>query len=171
MKLKHFLLLGILLMTGCGYTTQVTMPQGIKSVYVPNFKNTIDVKNLFTYRGGLETDLTNAVISRFLYDGNLKVVSTPEAADAILEGDITSFSQSPLSFNNFEQVTENRLSLTCSIRLVNAKTGKEILAEPSMVGDTRLFLTGARAVTQDEAVRQAIADLAKDIVDRVVEDW
>ena len=40
-------------MSGCGYTTKVTLPYDIKTIYVPNFKNSIPQTKRYTYVSGL----------------------------------------------------------------------------------------------------------------------
>ena len=63
----------------------MVLPGGIKTIAIPTFKNAIPAAEIYTYRPGLEIDITNAVIKRFNFDGNLKVTAK-EKADAILEG-------------------------------------------------------------------------------------
>ena len=83
---------GLVFLSGCGYTQEVQLPGGIKTVAVHTFKNEIPPKEQFAYRPGLEIELTNAIIDRIIFDGNLKVVDESKA-DAILEGSIISFEQ------------------------------------------------------------------------------
>jgi len=174
MKLKNQLTLIIavlFLVGGCGYTTKTEMPAGIKTIYVPTFTNQIEIENLYTYRGGLETDITNAIIKRFLFDGNLKVVNDPDKADATLKGELKSFFQNPLRFNQDEEIEEVRVFLQVSIKLIDNRTGKVLIEEPSMVARDQRFLVGPTARSQGQSIEKITDDLARFVVDRIVEDW
>ncbi len=106
------------LAAGCGYTQHIVLPGGIESIAVPTFKNAIPAERIFTYRAGLEIDLTNAVIKRFNYDGNLKVVSE-DKADAKLVGAIISYDQEGLRFTSLDRPQEMRLHLVVDVKLIN----------------------------------------------------
>lgn len=155
---------------GCGYTQKAALPAGIQSIHVDTFRNKMSLSRLYAYEPGLEIKITKALIRRFNLDGNLKVVSR-EKADAILEGDLIALDQEGLRFTGLEGVEEYRLYVVTAIRLKNAKTGDIIWEEPNFSGDSTYFLKGARAVSRATAAEQAIERLARNIVDRVVEDW
>ena len=167
-----FSFLGVFLFfeTSCGYTRKVTLPREIKTVHVETFKNKVPLGNVYAYEPGLEMKITNAVIRRFHQDGNLKVVEG-EKADAILEGDLTSFDQEGTRFSGLERVEEYRIYLVVALRLKDKKTGETIWEEENFSGDASYFVLGPRAVSRGEAVERAIDRLAHNIVDRTVEDW
>ena len=97
-----FLLLALFLVSsgsGCGYTTGSLLPSHLKTIYVDNFKNKIDIGKEVTevsrytlYRPGLENDVTSEIINRFAFDGNLKIESK-KSADLILKGDLINYNQ------------------------------------------------------------------------------
>ena len=154
----------------CGYTQKIVLPGGIKTIAVPTFKNAIPAEEIYTYRPGLEMDVTNAVIKRFNFDGNLRVVSK-EKADAILEGSIIAYEQEPLRYTTADRPLEQRLHLVVDIRLVNQKTGEEIFHESNFSGSTLYELNDEQGARRITAAEDAVTSLAKNIVDRVVEDW
>lgn len=170
-RLKIGMIAGwILVMCGCGYTQRVVLPGGIQSVAVPTFKNAIPVEQIYTYRPGLEMEITNAVIRRFNFDGNLKVVPR-ERADAVLEGAIIAYDQEPLRYRSNDRPTENRLHLVVDIKLTNLKTGQVIFHEPNFSGTTIYEVNDEQGARRITAATDAVQDLARNIVDRVVEDW
>ncbi len=164
------LITGLLLMAGCGYTQRSVLPGGIRSIHVAVFKNAIPADRIYTYRPGLEMELTNAISRRFNFDGNLKVTSK-DKADALLEGAIISYEQEPLRYTTADRPLENRLHLVADIKLVNLKTGQVMWHESNFSGSAIYEVNdeiGTRRVT---AATDAVTELARNIVDRVVEDW
>ncbi len=155
---------------GCGYTQKTVLPAGIKTIHVETVRNKIPLGKLYAYEPGLEIKITNAIIRRLHVDGNLKVVPR-EKADAILEADLIGFDQEGMRFTGLERIEEYRLFVAVNLRLKNAKTGDLLWEEPNFSGDASYFVTGPRAVSRTEAADRAIDRLARNAVDRVVEDW
>ena len=175
MKLHRPVLLvlaGIVLFSpsGCGYTRKMSLPRGIKTVYVDTFQNKMLLGQIYAYEPGLEIKITKAVIRRLQVDGNLKVVKE-ENADAVLEGELTGIEQEGLRFTGLERIEEYRLYLVVNLKLRDKKTGETLWEEPSFSGDASYFVTGPRAVSRGEAVERATERLVRNIVDRVTEDW
>ncbi|HLD49984.1 MAG TPA: LPS assembly lipoprotein LptE [bacterium] len=156
--------------SGCGYTQKSALPQNIKTIYVETVKNKIPIENVYAYVPGLEMMSTNAIIRRFQRDGNLRVV-TRDKAEAILQSDLISFDQEGVRFSSLEQVSEYRLFVIVAMRLVDAKTGRVIWEEPNFSGDSEYFVSSVKSVAREEAAQRAVNRLARNVVDRVVEDW
>ena len=155
---------------GCGYTTKTTLPQNIKTIYVKTTINDVPITALYAYQPGLEIAITNGMIRRFHQDGNLKVVEEKDA-DAILESKLITFDQEGLRFSRLENVQEYRLYVVIAFRLLDAKTGNVIMEEGGFAGQADYFVTDVRSLGRDEASRRAVDDLAKNVVDRITEDW
>ena len=161
---------GFCLLAGCGYTQKAHLPNDIKTVAVPTFKNEIPPHEQFAYRPGLEIELTNAVIDRFIFDGNLKVVDESKA-DAVLEGSIISYKQEGLRFDRLESVEEYRLFLIVKFKLVDRRTNKVLIEEQNFSGRAEFFVSRNPAANRRVAANSATFDLAKSLVDRIVEEW
>jgi hypothetical protein len=166
-------LLSIIYFSGCGYTTKSTLPKSIKTIRVEPFKNNIDFtqgasRNL--YLPLLEVEAHNAVINRFVFDGNLKVVELNEA-DLILNGELKNYERSGLRYTDDDDVQEYRVHVTVSFTMTNVESGMLSWSEPSFVGEATYFVTGPSATTEESAVDAAIVDLARRIVERTIEDW
>lgn len=157
-------------LTSCGYTQEAKIPGGIKTIAVRTFKNEIPPKEQFAYRPGLEVELTNALIDRFIFDGNLKVVDESKA-EAILEGAIISFEQEGLRFDRLESVEEYRLFLVIKFKLMDRRTNKVIISEPNFSGRAEFFVNRNPASNRRLAANSATFDLARSLVDRIVEEW
>lgn len=161
---------------GCGYSHKTLLPSDVKSVHVAPVKNTIDLsgeigdnKRFRVTRPGVEVDLTNAIINRFIIDGTLKVAG-PEAADAILEAKLMDYRRDALRYSDGDDIQEYRLSVTLETVLYRAKDRKVLLRQ-GVTGDTTFFLSGALAVSEDEAVVKAVEDAARRVVEKTIELW
>ena len=175
-------LLSMVIIAGCGYTTKSTLPSNIKTIYVETFKNNIDFaaegrRNL--YLPLLEIKVRNAVINRFLFDGNLKIADA-DKADLVLKGQLLSYNRTALRYTDNDDVQEYRIHITVSLEMWDAQKGRESPAEgeeptgwteSGFVGEATYFTTGALAKSEEAAVEDAITDLARRIVERTVENW
>ena len=160
----------VLFQEGCGYTQKMVLPRNIHTIHVDTFQHKIPLEKIYAYEPGLEIKITNAVIKRLQQDGNLKVVSRDQA-DAVLEGDLIGFEQGGVRFTGLERIEEYRLYVIVALRLRDRRTGDIIWEEPDFSGDTSYFVTGPRAVSRTLATDKAIERLARNVVDRIVEDW
>ena len=167
----------ILLLSGCGYTTRSSIfPRDVKTVHIEVFRNNIDITKEVSakdkyeiYRPNLEVDLRDVIVDRIFLDGHLKV-KAKEDADAILEGEIYQYRKDPLRYQN-EDVTEYKISLVCNIRLKRSRDLEILLEHKGLTGDTTYFTTGALQESETQALNNTLQDLARRIVNRIVEDW
>ncbi|MDP2981439.1 MAG: LptE family protein [Candidatus Omnitrophota bacterium] len=166
----------LLVFPGCGYTTKTILPDNVKTVHVDTFTNNIDitkevgVKDKYeVYRPNLEVDLRDAIVSRVFLDGNLKVADK-DSADAVLGGWITEYRKDPLRYQN-EVAQEYRISIVCGIKLVNQKDSKVLFEEENVTGDTTYFTTGTLQKTETSALNDAMSDLSRRIINKIVENW
>lgn len=176
MNLRHICAYVLLVMVGCvmagcGYTNGVILPNGIKTIAVPTFKNELPMDTTYTYEAGLEIDVTNDIIDRLNYDGNLKLVSEDKNPDAILEGSIVSYDQDSVRYEDRRSIKEYRMFIGVDISLIDNRSGQVIWTEKGFTGKTEYFRTGTDAISERTASEKVRKDLAKKVVDRIVEDW
>ena len=162
---------------GCGYTTRPGLASHLRTIYVAPFVNKIDLTTLTTdyqrfpvYRHGMETNVTNEVINRFQFTGLVRPAS-PGRADSRLEGELLEFRRDSLRFNANQQVEEWRLSVVVNLRYYDLHTDTLLWEESSFIGDVTYFELGANAESEASARDRAIKDLARRVVERVVEAW
>ncbi|MGE4357778.1 MAG: LPS assembly lipoprotein LptE [Candidatus Omnitrophota bacterium] len=158
---------------GCGYTTRSLLPSSFRNIYIPTFINSIKFDNTApeykTYYPGLEIKITNAVIDRFVYDGNLRI-SGEENADLELEGEVVDYLKQPLRYSEADEIEEYRISIIVNLTLKD-KEGNILWRENNFTGDATYRLTGSLAKTEQEALNEAVLDLARRIVNRTLENW
>ncbi len=164
-------------LSGCGYTTRSLLPDSIKAVHVTPVKNAIDLTQetdnagrFRTYRPGVEVDVTNAIINRFIFDGSLRIAPL-ERADAVVEARLIDYRRDPLRYSESDDVQEYRLSVLLDASVYQLPERKLLWHEASLAGDTTFFLSGPRATSEDEAVTIAVEDVARRVVEKTVEIW
>jgi hypothetical protein len=166
-------------LAACGYSTKAgNMPAGIKTIYVMPFTNKIDITNEVTtlekyrsYRPLLEVDITKKTIDRFNLDGSLKI-GKRDSQDWLLKGELVEYRRDPLKYSDIddETVTEYRINLIVNLFLYD-RDNKLLWSEQRFTGQTDYYTQGAYAKSESTAIDDAVTDLSRRIVERVVENW
>lgn len=164
-------------LTGCGYTAKSNLPEQLRTIHIQPVKNAIDLsseisdkKRFRVYRPGVEIDITNAIINRFIFDGNLQVVSQ-DKANAVVEAKLMDYRRDPLRYSDADDIQEYRLSIVLDVAVTETASGKILWKNSGLTGDTTFFLSGSRAVSEDEAVIKAVEDVARRVVENTIEIW
>ncbi len=158
---------------GCGYTAHSALPAGWQTVYVPPFANKIDYttdnkRNL--YLPLLEVQVRNGVISRFQFDGNLKVAKADDA-DLVLTGELIDYTRDAVRYTDNNDVLEYRIRIIVNLKLTEGKDGPLVWEEKGFAGESSFFVSGAQAKPESTAVNDAVTDLSRRIVERTIENW
>ena len=166
------------LFAGCGYTTRSMIAGKYRTIYIAPFANKVDItresdqsNNLRLYRPMLETDVTSAVVQKFLRDGNLRPVDSRDSADLVLEGSVTDFRKDALRYTSSDDVLEYRINLSVNMALHESAGQKLLWQENGFTGDATYYVSGAQARRESAAITDAITDLSRRIVERAVDQW
>jgi len=159
------LFFSIFCFAGCaGYRLGSTLPPDVRSVYVPLFENK-------SREPLLENQATAATIAELQKDGTLKVVNAGQA-DVVLECVLTSISLNPLRYNRSDPTKPNEYRLTLNVSYILRRTrNREVLSEGTAIGEGTFPFTGNLGSAKQTAMPAATQDLAKRIVERVIEAW
>ena len=152
-----------LLVGGCGYTVGGTLPSSIQTIAVPVFKN-------LTREPAVESLITRAVVEAISTNGRLKLARSG-TADAILEGDITSYGITSIAFDENANVRLYRLTVTVNLRLRDLKENKVLFQQNSVQEQADFRVQGqvAQTISREEtALRTAATDIGRSIVALVV---
>ncbi|MFQ6107955.1 MAG: LPS assembly lipoprotein LptE [Candidatus Aminicenantales bacterium] len=106
------LLLFCFLSVYCGYHLRGTgssLPPHIRRVYIPTFKN-------LTARFELDVKLTQKVRDEIVARGKVELTGDEKSADAVLVGEITSFTATPIAFSG--QATADRYNITIATKII-----------------------------------------------------
>ena len=151
-------------LAGCGYAFRGNLPDHIKTVAVPVFKNK-------TSEPAVETLLTSAVVEAFASNGRLRVVK-PEDADAILDGEVVGYSVQSIAFDNKANVRQYRLLVTMNLRLRDVRRSSILFEEQSLKEKADFQVLGAVSQTisaEEGAVRTAATEIGRAIVSLTID--
>ena len=157
-----------LFVVSCSYTLVgegLKLPQHVRKISIPVFRNK-------TRETQIERDLTRAVREEFIVDGRLRVVSEKDA-DAVLLGEIQSFSLSALAFDARDRVTEYRLKFSVLVILQDMIEGKPLFKENLKV-DKEYRVTSSIADTESRkqaALQVSSRDFALELLNLLTEGF
>jgi outer membrane lipopolysaccharide assembly protein LptE/RlpB len=149
---------------GCGYTLQGNLPDHLKTVSVPVFKNR-------TTASGAESTVTAAVINAFTTNGRLKVVSLDQA-DCILDGELTGYQVQSLTYDSRLNLRSYSLTVTMNVRFRDLRRTELLWQQDSLVESVSFDVAGQVADTisrEEGAVKQAALEIGRKIVNRAVD--
>jgi outer membrane lipopolysaccharide assembly protein LptE/RlpB len=176
-KFAVVLLATLFFISGCGYTTQSLLPSNLKTIYIDNFVNKInvtaessDARMYRGYRPGMEIDVTRVIRDKYVFDGNLKVAPEQEA-NLILKGELVDFRNEALRYNRNDNIEEYRVRMVVNLQLINAKDGTVRWKESNFAGESLYNTPGSLAKNETDAIAEAEADLARRVVERTIEEW
>jgi Lipopolysaccharide-assembly len=154
---------------GCGYRLRGTgssLPAEIKTISVPVFKN-------LTTRYELDVKLTRAVINELVSRGKVKVGADPAASDAVLEGEITSFSATPIGFSGGNQADKYNITVTAKVTLKDRTSGKPLFSNPGFVYQQEYDVPPGASFEslQTEAIDKIAEKFARSLVVSILEGF
>jgi len=162
---KFLVFFAMFCLAGCaGYRLGSTLPPDVKTIHVPLFENK-------SREPLIENQATAAVIAELQKDGTLKVVNA-EKADVVLVCTLTSISLNPLRYERSDpaKANEYRLTLNAAYILRRTRNG-EVLSEGTAIGEGTFPFAGNLSSAKQTAMPQTTQDLAKRIVERIIEAW
>ena len=166
-------LLGMISLCGCGYSTRSALPARWRTIAIPHFANKIDLANASKrslYIPLLEVKVRNGVVSRFQYDGNLRVADE-NVADLVLTGELIDYVRDVLRYTDDEDPLEYRIRISVNLKLTEGKGGPVVWEENGFSGETSYFVSGTQAKSESTAIDAAVTDLSRRIVERLIENW
>ncbi|MFH0754340.1 MAG: LptE family protein [Candidatus Omnitrophota bacterium] len=170
---KLFLLFMAVLVAGCGYSTRSLLPDNYRTIYVQPFENKVDFvaqDNRRIYVPGLENKVREAVVDRYLFDGNLRI-GDKDHADIVLKGQLLGFDREELRVNTNDTVKEYRIRVTGALILIESADQKIVWEEPSFSGEATYYTSGSLAKSESQAIDEALTDFAQRAVARTIEAW
>ena len=169
----YFAVLGALLLAcvSCGYHTSgkaVRLPQNVRSIYVPGFKND-------THAFRVEQVLTSAVVQELRSRTNFQVVlSDKEPADATLNGTVGYVGTYPLTYDSQTgKASSSMLQVGMKVSLID-RNGKVLWENPNYLFRSQYELSqDASSFFEEEspAVERIAHDFARDMVSNIVEAY
>ena len=161
---RRLYLLLILVLVGCGYRPMGAAPlspQGAPTIAIPPFVNR-------STEVGLEAIFAGALINTFSQTKALKVTSSAQDADLVLEGKVRSIDNTSVAFIDVTRSTVRRVTLRIELNL--RKGGKvlwrdNMMLQEDYVVDPNYHIGEA---TKSEGLRRAAITMAKRVLDKVL---
>ncbi|MGA2811539.1 MAG: LPS assembly lipoprotein LptE [Candidatus Acidiferrum sp.] len=174
---RLLLLLPLMSVAGCGYHvagTTSALPKNIHTIAIPALENKTN-----SYR--MEQRLTAATIHEFIIKTPYRVISDPEAGDAVLRGKVLSLEAVPLLYSSTtptnpttSRATTMLVTVKCEITFEDRTTGKILYHT-----DNFLFRNEYEISTdvtsffeeQDPALDRVAQDFAARLVAAITENY
>ena len=153
------LILAAVVLAGCGYSTKGSLPDHIKTVAVPIFKNR-------TLEPGVDSAITSGVVNAFSSGGRVKVVPIDEA-DAILQGEVVAYSLEGLAFDRNANVQAYRLRLVLNVEFRDVKRSAMLWRQEGL-SETSDFQVQGQVSDTIARARGAVSQAAVEIGRKVV---
>lgn len=158
------LLVSVLMLGACGYSTKGNLPDHIKTVAVPTFKNK-------TQEPAVESTVTAAVVNAFTTSGKLRVVPVGQA-DSVLEGEVVGYDVQTVSVDNRINVRQYRLVVTVNLEFRDVRQGSLLFRQEGFQERADFAVPGQVSATigrEESAVRLAAVEIGRRIVNLVVD--
>ncbi len=153
-----------LLVAGCGYSTRGGLPDHIKTVAVPMFKNK-------TLEPGVAAAVTSGVVNAFSGGGRVRVVA-PDEADAILNGEVLGYSLDGVEFDRSANVRAYRLQLVLNVEFRDVRRSALLWRQEGLQEISDFQVEGQVSDTiarAQGAVLQAAAEIGRKVVNLAVD--
>jgi len=162
---RFALFLLVVAMAGCGYALVgrgSNLPAEVRRVQLLPLENA-------TPRTQVDQILTRALSSELVNRHRFEVLSSATGADAILSGTVSSFSLSPVTFDDQGRATEYEIAIVVSVKLKEVATEKLLYQNDSYLFRSSYEVKASELGFQDRET-PAIEATAKDFAETLVTD-
>jgi outer membrane lipopolysaccharide assembly protein LptE/RlpB len=159
-----------LLISGCGYHVAghgSSLPKTIHVIAIPALEN-----KTTSYR--LEQKLTAATVHEFLAKTPYRVVSNPEAGDAVLRGKVLTLEAVPLLFDTTTgRATTMLVTVKCEVTFTETATQKVLYHTDNFVFRNQYEISSNISTTAptDEATLRSFFEEQDPALDRLAQDF
>jgi hypothetical protein len=148
--------------SGC-YTVKNSIPDHIKSIAVPVFRNE-------SLQSGVEDEVTREVIATF-QSSNALPITDAASANALVDGVIKSYENKVSRIDASEMAQEYIVIITANVLVKDRVKNKELWSEEGIRATATYAVVGPTTRTEAEARAEAVDQLADIIRSRTVEGW
>jgi hypothetical protein len=151
---------------GCSYSfSGSNLPSHIKTIAIPTFENE-------TLQPNVDQEVTSGVVDRFLQDGRLKLGSERQA-DCRLSARVVKYENKVHNYGPDQSPTDYIVVLTVAAVLRDQVKNRDLWKDDAITRTAVYVPSGPSSglTTEDAARKQAITDLASDLVSRTLEQW
>jgi outer membrane lipopolysaccharide assembly protein LptE/RlpB len=171
-SLALFLAVLALAAAGCGYGlvgTSSNLPPHLQTLYVVPFINQ-------SGRAELDQRLIEAITGEWVRRARFQLVTSAEAADAVLTGKVTAVISTPVRFDEAGRATEYQLTVAADVQLVDRTTPKPttVWQDPRFTRSVAYQVDVEAADYFDrevEAMNELSRDFARALVATIIEGF
>jgi hypothetical protein len=156
-------------LSSCGYALVghgTSVDPDIKVVGVPTFRDR-------TGRPGLDQEVTDLVIEELLKRGRFQVVNQSAGADAVVDGEITSYQARPIGFSGGDTTEASRYSVALAANVTYKKVGQRepIWQNPAFRANDEWDVGSPEAFfdREEQAVDRLAKQFARELVAAMME--
>ncbi|MFT5141433.1 MAG: hypothetical protein ACI80V_002973 [Rhodothermales bacterium] len=140
-----------------------TIPSHLSTIAIPLAEDrTISTVN------GLDENLTQLLVSRFVGQTRLSLETIEQEADAVLHTTINNYQNLPTSVGGDERATRNRVTVSVAVRYVDSTRNQDILARSFSGSEEYDPLDPS---LEEDAARAALEKVADDIFTAATSNW
>jgi outer membrane lipopolysaccharide assembly protein LptE/RlpB len=153
----------------CGYRLRGTgssLPSRIRTMGVPMFKN-------LTTRYELDVKLTRAVVNELVARGKVAVTADPAGSDAVLEGEITGFTATPIGYSGGNQADKYNITVTARVTLKERSSAEPLFSNPAFTYQQEYDVPPGSSFesVQTEAIDKIAEKFARSLVVSILEGF
>jgi hypothetical protein len=124
-----------------------------------------------TQEPGVESIITRAVVQAFATNGRLRVVRAADA-DAILDGEVTSYGVEAIAFDETLNIQQYRLVVGLNLRMRDVRRQAVLFQQTGVTEQADFRVIGPVSATiarEETALTQAAAEIARSIVSLAID--
>ena len=166
-KLILISLVSIFTLSGClKYSfTGASIPPGVRTIYIPFFPD-----RSASGLGDLSDRLNRILVDRFVNQSKLRLASSEEDADAILDGSISSYSNRPFSIGGDEQANQNQVQISVNASFIYTKNDDPEW-DKAFSGNFTFDPTQDPISGEQNAADEALEQIANNMFNDAVSNW
>jgi hypothetical protein len=149
----------ILSTMACSYSFRGSLPGGIRSVNIDQFRSSVT-------EYGLEQDITGLVVESIVRDGRLAIDNN--APDTRITGSVTYFSRTAVTYSGAEEVQQYKLEIRVLVSMEVIGDNEYLLRDESI---TDWILYDPSAETLESAKERLVVRISDGIVRRCLSGW
>jgi len=164
-----FLVVLCFLLMECGYHLRGTgssLPPHIKKIVIPMFAN-------LTTRFELDVKLTEKIRDEFVARGRVELTGDEDAADAILIGEITAFTATPIAFSGETTADRYNITIVTKIVLRDLVNKKVVFSNPNYLYQQEYEVPEGTdfETVQTEAIETVAERFARSVISTILEGF
>jgi hypothetical protein len=152
---------------GCAYYSfsGATIPSQLNTVAIP-----LAIDNTISPINSLDQDLTDLLTDRFVGQTRLRLQTSEQQADAVLNTRIQSYQNEPVSVSGDERASRNRVTIRVAVTYMDQVEDQEMLDQTfSSFGEYDPAQSGLGG--ERTAAQEALENIAEDVFTAATSNW